>query len=114
MTDPSVDPGVTAKGYIMSEETQSEVEVKTPAGSIRARGTDIIAILVMIGIALMAYVLWEHKADSHEQQIVDLNAMQKMSDSQVELGYLISLTPEERTKLKLEMPESLRRRIRDR
>ena len=93
---------------------QDEVEVKTPAGSIRARGTDIIALLTLIGIVVMAYALWDHRGEAKASQVEVTAALKSLSQSQEELSYLMTLTAEERTKLKLDMPESLRRRTRDR
>ena len=97
----------------MVENTQQdEVEVKTPAGSIRARGTDLIAIISAIAVGLMVYMQWEHRIEAKAAQTEVVNAMQQVADSQSELSYLISLTPDERTKLNLDMPESLRKKIR--
>lgn len=92
-------------------EQQDEVEVNGPGGfKIRARGYDILTLFVVIGIALLGYLFYEHKADAKTAQTEIVKALDKVGDSQVELSYLISLTPEERAKLRLEMPESLRRR----
>lgn len=69
----------------MAEDTQQdEVEVKTPAGSIRARGTDIIAILALIGIALMAYTLWDHKVDAKSSVELFISAMKEQTVAQRE------------------------------
>ena len=46
----------------MSE--QNEVEVKTVAGSLRARGTDVIAILVFVAVTVNAVLLWAHMEDA--------------------------------------------------
>jgi len=94
-------------------EQQDEVEVNGPGGfKIRARGYDILTLLVVVGIALLGYLFWEHKIDAKASQVEIVKAVEKVADSQSELSYLISLTAEERSRLKLDMPESLRRRVR--
>ena len=104
----------------MSEERQQdELEVTGPGGTkIRARGYDIMVIMVIVGITLLGYVLWEHKMEAkagQESMKVEITkSLDKVAQSQEELSYLISLTPEQKAKLNLEMPESLRRRLRDR
>ena len=104
----------------MSEERQQdELEVAGPGGmKIRARGYDILVIAVIVGVSLIGYVLYEHKGDAkagQETMRTEITkSLDKVSQSQEELSYLISLTPEQRAKLSLEMPDSLRRRIRDR
>ena len=104
----------------MSEERQQdELEVTGPGGTkIRARGYDILVIMVIVGITLLGYVLWEHKMEARagQQQMEEkvTKSLDKVAQSQEELSYLISLTPEQRARLSLEMPESLRRRLRDR
>ena len=67
----------------MAEEAD-ELEVKTPAGSIRARGTDIIALIAMVGIVLIAYSLWEHKAEAREANVAFVSAVKEMSAAQKE------------------------------
>lgn len=99
----------------MAEEQPDELEVNAPGGfKIRARGYDLIVILMAFGVAGIAYLLWEHKVDAKAAQAEVTHAVQEVASSQTELSYLMTLTPDERSKLKLEMPESLRKRVRDR
>jgi hypothetical protein len=108
----------------MSDES-NEVEVTTPAGKLRARGTDIISTILAIGVAVVAYAMWEHRIDAKADAVViaktlevaqaeQLQALRSVAESQAELSYLMSLTPEQRSKLNLEMPDTLRKRLRNR
>lgn len=97
----------------MAETTQDEVEVNAPGGfKVRARGYDILTLIVVVGLVLLGYMFWEHKGEAKAAQAEVTKAVEKVADSQNELAYLISLTPEERSRLKLDMPDSLRRRVR--
>ena len=100
------------------------VEVSTAFGKVRARGSDIIHVLSLVVICLTAYILWQHKQDEKENNTVVVNAIDKSAseqkaaidgatDAQLEMNYLMTLTQEQRQKLKVEMPESLRKRTRD-
>lgn len=96
----------------MSTEQES-MEVDAPGGfKIRARGYDILTLIIVVGLVLLGYMFWEHRGEAKASQIEVTKAVEKVAESQAELSYLISLTPEERSKLKLDMPDSLRRRMR--
>lgn len=95
----------------MPDEQSDELEVKTPAGSIRTRGTDVIATLAAICVAIGTYILYEHQRETRDAQKEVVSAVQKVAEGQAELSYMLSLTPEERSRLNLEMPASLRRRL---
>lgn len=47
----------------MSEQ-QEEVEVKTPAGTFRARGYDLIMILIVVVCSVQATLLYQHLEDA--------------------------------------------------
>ena len=92
---------------------QEALEVDAPGGfKIRARGYDILTLIVVVGLVLLGYMFWEHKGEAKSSQIEVTKAVEKVAESQAELSYLISLSPEERSRLKLDMPDSLRRRMR--
>lgn len=74
-----------------AQDEVEEVEVKTPAGSIRARGTDIIAILALIGIALMAYALWDHKVDAKLNAEAFIGAIREMTVAQKDTTKMMRL-----------------------
>lgn len=104
----------------MSEDT-TEGGITTPLGSINYKGkqmAEFIAVLCLCLLFLMSYVIWEHKIDTQAAQreikIEVTKSLDKVAQSQEELSYLISLTPEQRSNLNLAMPDSLRRRLRER
>lgn len=92
---------------------QDALEVDAPGGfKVRARGYDILTLIIVVGLVLMSYMFWEHKGEAKASQVEVTKAVEKVAESQAELSYLISLSPEERSRLKLDMPDSLRRRMR--
>ena len=98
----------------MSDTDPNEFEIRAGPLSGRARGTDAIAtvmfLLGVIGLGMLYIHMTEAKAG--QQEIV--LAMQRVAESYTELSYLMTLSPEARAKLNLEMPESMRRRLRER
>lgn len=103
------------------EDDKDEIEVKTPAGSLRARGTDLLGLITVLGICAILFLTYQNGLDAKASNIQVVSTIQKMVESQIkyadtqeELSYLISLTPEQRTRLKMEMPASLRKRLSDR
>jgi len=110
----------------MSESTNAqEIEISSPLGKVRARGSDIIHVLGLVVLCLVAYVLFQHKIDEKENKEYLVNAIkqsateqriaiEQSAEAQLELNYLMTLSTEERKKLNIEMPDSLRKRIRDR
>lgn len=102
-------------------EDNSELEVTTPAGSFRARGTDIVSLVGLISVFAVMFLVYNNGIEAKAAQLRVAENLQKVADiqsrfadSQDELGFLISLTADQRTKLRLEMPESLRKKLRDR
>lgn len=109
----------------MSEETPNEFEVTTGLGKLRAKGTEILQTVLVAGLVLIAYMQWDHSVLAKEDKMAlaatlakntedNLKALKGVENAQIELGYIVSLTPEEKAKLNLEMPESLRNRTRGR
>lgn len=110
----------------MTEQDPQSVEAEGPGGfKIKARGTDLIAIIMMICGVIGILMLHQHMQASEasavalRQEIRDSQkesaaAVVKVAESYQELAYMMGLTPEARARLNLEMPESMRRRLRDR
>ena len=51
----------------MSEETtrqQDEVDLETPAGKLKVRGSDMLGILQLMIICIIAYGGWQHISDA--------------------------------------------------
>lgn len=71
----------------MAEEAQQpqEASVELPGGAkFKARGSDILGIGTLLIVALVAYVLWEHKGDSHENGKNLTGAIREMTAAQNE------------------------------
>jgi len=118
----------------MTSHTQHEdpdsdlntVELNTPIGKLKATSRDMITLLITVCLfvtAFCAYLIWDHaEATKRSESLVvvrieeGFKAIQKTQDQatsvQKELIYLMTLTPEKREKLRLDMPESLRNRAR--
>lgn len=84
-------------------QSEESVDIKTPMGSISARGSQAVAVVlaatVLVGAAWAGY---KH----HEINEQKLDALaERMS----EVVYVISLPQEKREALNLSMPPSLRR-----
>ena len=98
--------------------TPEEFEVRGPGGigmSFKGQSQQLLVILLIFTVAGgLGYMLWEHSQDEKTSKGDIIKAVQKISDSQEELSYITSLTPEDRAKLRLDMPDSLRKRLRDR
>lgn len=109
----------------MSEETTNEFEVTTGLGKIKAKGTEIIQVIMVCCLVLLSYMQWDHKVEAKEDKALiastlakntedQLKALKSVATAQEELGYIVSLTPEKKAELNLEMPESLRNKMRGR
>lgn len=70
----------------MAEATDSqEVSAELPGGTkFKARGSDILGVGTMMVVCLVAYVLWEHKGDSHENGKNLTVAIKEMTAAQTE------------------------------
>ncbi len=64
----------------MSDD-QQEVEVKTGMGSFRARGTDLIAIMVFIAITVNAVILWKHMEDAKDLASANVATTKEMASA---------------------------------
>lgn len=93
---------------------EQEVEVKTAVGSVRARGYDAFQFLILVGIAyLVSWSIASGKDNKIEHDRMTA-AMVAMVEQQEIATYVSTLTPDERIKLRLDMPESLRKKMRAR
>lgn len=67
----------------MGEETkQEELEVSTPAGSFKARGTDMVAIATVGFVVAVGVVLYQHQQDSHTQASAFTSALKELTEAQ--------------------------------
>ena len=118
--------------------SDQEVAVETSLGKLRLKGYhlgNVLQIVAAVLLALMAMMMYEMRAETKATAAVlqtatkdavrDLasatksehdvlaKAIEKGADSQAEMNFILTLSAEERARLRLEMPESLRRKIRD-
>jgi hypothetical protein len=93
--------------------------VEAPGGwKLKATGSPVIAvILVVVAVFLIVAALHKHDADaaSHSAMIKGevgtvRQEVHTLSDRIEETTYVLTLSDDERKKLKLDMPESLRKR----
>jgi len=98
-----------------NEEKRKVTEISGPFGfKIKFRGYDFVTIINIITLALICYMIIDHKVISADNQIKVIEALSKQEESMMAMIYVISLSQDKREKLKLEMPDSLRKKMRDR
>lgn len=119
------------------QEQTGEVEIETPVGKLKTKGYhlgNVLQIVAAVLLALMAMMVYEMRADTKsaaavlsgatEKSALTLAAktkeehdrlgiaIDKLAEQQEITNFLFTLSPAEREKLNLSMPEGLRRRIR--
>src|SRR3990167_4767327 len=104
-----------------NSERRAVLKIPTPWGPVEVRGISTIMSLVLAAVVLIGYMLYDHDKDTvvrrsvagteHKQIIEQSKAVESAI---IDLTYVFTLSPEERGKLKLDMPDSLRKRLRDR
>ncbi len=99
------------------------IRIPVPWGSgyIEIRGISVITSLTFTVVCMIGVMLYAHEniRDKDEDALVmrmdQLSArQQETTEAQRELNYIMTLTPEQRARLNLEMPDSLRKRMRSR
>lgn len=79
------------------------VKISSPFGwAAEAHGQTVAVLLIAVMLAFLGY---RHHVSSEEQ-------MSRLFEAIAENTYLLSLSPTEREKLNIVMPESLRRKLR--
>lgn len=109
-----------------SQAPQESVELeKTPAGGWRGKltGQNLTAIITAAALSLGAWVMIDHRNESRaamvqlgakqEKALSNVaDALNKNAEEQAVMNYILTLSQEERQKLRLDMPASLRARMR--
>lgn len=86
---------------------RKEISIKMPFGQLNIRGYDLAVVATIVLCCLfggMFYLSAKEHAVLAKNQEETLKAL-------IDISYILYLDPEERRALKLQMPESLRRRI---
>lgn len=93
-------------------DKRKSVEIPVPWSSklLRIRNYDICVVVLVSGAAITGYFL--HGMDGKQTKIVE--TQQTIIESLNEATYVLTLTPAEREKLDLQMPGSLRKKLKER
>lgn len=94
----------------------SELQVEGPMGwKATAKGPSLMIVVIIClcftGLIGLSYVQHEQSMGEHKQRGAEHKSLQQGLN---EVTYVLSLTDEQRTKLKLAMPDSLREKMRNR
>ena len=69
-------------------QQQEEVSIETSVGKFKARGSDILVTvfgtIVVAGMTLLGYILWEHKGHAEAQTGAFTQAVKEMTNAQKE------------------------------
>lgn len=87
---------------------------------IEIRGHDVLMVLVAVAIAWLVFASLEQREGrtaavsniSVEHKAI-VEGMKRQEEATIDLIYIMTLTPEQRIALKLDMPQSLRQKLRD-
>ena len=95
------------------------IKIPTPFGPIEIRGIHGLVTLGFSLLCVVAFALWDHTKDQERRDSIAaverkqiMQQMEALSDRQAETTYVLTLDQPERSRLKLDMPDSLRRRVR--
>jgi hypothetical protein len=96
------------------------MEVKTGFGSLKASGSVVVIIIaIAAGVAVTAYLIHDEgmrnvdrAADMRASQREIVSGQRQVVESLDANTYVLTLTEAERRALKMDMPESLRRKVR--
>lgn len=78
----------------------------------RINGRETIYLFItVVCLIVVGYMLWDSIEEAHQDHQAIQSTIGSMNDSLQEQNYIITLTSEEREKLKLSMPRSLRDKL---
>ena len=79
----------------------------------RVRGHDIIVVvLIVLLFAAVGFLVWDHDQKTAARIEILTTGQQQVIEEVAALTYVMTLTAEEKSKLTLSMPESLRKKLR--
>jgi hypothetical protein len=107
-----------------------EFNVETPLGKFSSKGYhlgNLLQIVAAMLLGLMAFMLWEMRIEAKSQNVAITSivasastdkadhdkmtkAIDKTAEAQEVTSYILTLTQADRERLRLQMPDSLRRR----
>ncbi len=89
-----------------------EVSVDAAGFPIKVKGLNTL-VVVILSVAL-GYIVWDTRAQISAHHATMIGQSQQLQETMDEFVYIQSIAEEERMKLKLSMPDSLRRKVRGR
>ncbi len=98
---------------MFDEHGDKVFDLETPIGKVRTRGYrigDIANVFLLVVLCLILYLLWEHRAEGRLDTERLAKAVDRQTETQIEMNYILSLSQEDRAKLNIIMPSSLRNR----
>ena len=79
----------------------------------RVRGHDVIVVVLLVALFVgVGYLIFDHDKRSSDRVMRLTEAQERVVDEVSALTYVMTLTQEERLRLNISMPESLRKRTR--
>ena len=139
MADNSQPGADYTEGTGMNEDAGKEFSVETPVGKIQTKGYhlgNVLQIVAAVLLGLMVMMMYEMRADtksaaaamqsSTRDAAMALAAtakveheklggmLEKSVEAQNEMNYILTLSQDDRVKLRLQMPDSMRRKLVDR
>lgn len=92
-----------------------ELILKLPGGAqLTVRGYDILVVLLAIAVGVFGYMMIENKANAASEHNQIISSMKEQKEALGEMVFILSLSQEQREKLRIEMPISLRRKLNER
>ena len=92
-------------------DDKDEVEVKTSFGSIKAAGNMVIVIIVVVcASGALGYMIRDHDMRTAERSQDTRKQVTELKEAMAEQTYVLTLDERQRKELRLDMPDSLRRK----
>ena len=98
----------------MAEQDNGQLDLAGFGLRARVRGHDIIVVVLVVLLFLcIGYLIWDHDHKNTGRIDSLAIAQQQVINEVAALTYVMTLTPDERAHIKLNMPESLRKKLRE-
>lgn len=92
-------------------EDKDELEVKTSFGSLKAGGSVVVLVLVIFCTSgALGYMIRDHDLRGLERGAETRKQVSDLKDAMTEQTYVLTLDEKGRKELRLDMPETLRRK----
>lgn len=100
------------------EEDQRKTGIRIPVpwsrDPIEVRGLGTILTLTLVTICLTAYMVWKMSEEVTVAHALSVTQHVRLEEAVTEQTYVLSLKQEDREKLNIAMPDSLRKKLRRR